>query len=92
MLKDQGRTTWAVDVERYPQGTCGTTMDMENIINWEEGYVALENSNKHRISIIDCEEGEGSVVRENSNDLRIAIPTTLMDVGRHFDDIPWVAQ
>jgi hypothetical protein len=62
----------------------------ENIINWEEGYVALENSNEHRISIIDCEEGEGSVARKNSNELRIAMPTTLMDVGHHFDNIPWV--
>ena len=41
----------------------------ENIINWEEGYVVLENSNKHRI----------------------AMPTTLMDVGHRFDDMPRIA-
>jgi hypothetical protein len=49
-------------------------MDMENIINWEEGYLALENSNEHRISIVDCKEGGGSVARENSNEIRIAMP------------------
>ena len=32
------------------------------------------------------------MARENSNELRIAMPTTLMDVGHHFNDIPWVAQ
>ena len=42
----------------------------ENIISWEEGYVALENSNEHRI----------------------AIPTTHMDVGYHVDDMPRTAR
>ena len=45
-------------------------IDMKNIINWEEGYVALEDSNEHRIQM----------------------PTTLMDAGHHFDDLPRIAR
>ena len=45
-------------------------IDTEIIINWEEGYVALEDSNVHRIPM----------------------PTTLMDVGHHFKDVPRIAQ
>jgi hypothetical protein len=44
-------------------------IDMENISNEEEGYVALEDSNDHRISM----------------------PTSLMDVGHHFGDVPRIA-
>jgi hypothetical protein len=45
-------------------------IDTENIINWEEGYVALEDSNEHRIPM----------------------PTTLMDAGHHFEDLPRMAR
>ncbi len=45
-------------------------IDTENMINWEEGYVALEDSNEHRIPM----------------------PTTLMDAGHHFKDLPWIAR
>ena len=45
-------------------------IDTENIINWEEGYVALEDSNVHRIPM----------------------PTTLMDVGHHFEEVPRIAR
>ncbi len=45
-------------------------IDTENIINWEEGYVALEDSNEHRIPM----------------------PTTLMDAGHHFEDLPRIPQ
>ncbi len=45
-------------------------IDTENIINCEEGYVALEDSNEHRIQM----------------------PTTLMDAGHQFDDLPRIAQ
>jgi hypothetical protein len=31
------------------------------------------------------------VARENSSELKIAIPTTLMDVRHDFDDISWMA-
>ena len=43
---------------------------MENIRNEEEGYVTLEDSNNHRISM----------------------PTTLMDVCHHFEDVPRTAR
>ena len=45
-------------------------IDTENIINSEEGYVALEDSNEHRIQM----------------------PTTLMDAGHHFNDLPRIAR
>ncbi len=45
-------------------------IDTENIINWEEGYVVLEDSNEHRIPM----------------------PTTLMDAGHHFEDLPRIAR
>ena len=45
-------------------------IDTENIINLEEGYVALEDSNVHRIPM----------------------PTTLMDAGHHFEEVPWIAR
>ncbi len=41
-------------------------IDQENIINDDNGYVDMEHSNAHNISI----------------------PTALMDVGHHFDDVP----
>ena len=44
-------------------------IDTENIINWGEGYVALEDSNVHRIPM----------------------PTTLMNVGHHFEEVPRIA-
>jgi hypothetical protein len=45
-------------------------IDTENIINWEEGYGALEDSNVHSIPM----------------------PTTLMDVGHHFKEVPRISR
>ena len=45
-------------------------IDTENIINLEEGYVALEDSNVHRIPM----------------------PTTIMDAGHHFEEVPRIAR